>query len=120
MGVLIAAVDTGLFEMSCNASALPNSSYHKPINMDCDSWKPPIVGTMDHFDHIILSNLGVWSKGSNATLQEEAVRLFSRSPFAGKYVDLPNISFTDASKYYEANILGNPKFPAGISFLIGN
>lgn len=118
--VLIAAVDTGFFEVSCNASATGSFPGPPPLKFDCDSWAPPIVGTLQHFDHVILSNLGVWAKAFNSTAEERAVNLFTRSAFAGNYLDLPKVGSLEATQYYESNILGNPRFPEGISFLIGS
>merc|ERR1719456_1148211 len=99
--VLIAAVDTGMFEMACNRSAMPNKSHHFPMRLNCDAWKPPTVGTLDHFDHLILANFGIWSGKANTTIEEEAVNLFRRSTFGGAYLDLPNISISEGLKYYE-------------------
>lgn len=115
--VLMAPVDTGLFEMSCKSPHRHNSSLH----MDCEAWNPQLVGTLANFDHIIIPNLAVWRKQFNTTVEEEAVKLFSRnSAFAGDYLKLPQVESLDAMKYYETNVLANPRFPDGVSFLIGN
>jgi len=113
--VLIAAVDSGLYEMSCNKSN-PSAGYFK-LPMNCSAYTPPVVGTLDHFDHIIIPNLGVWNE---STVVDEALKLFSRSAFADNYLKMPNVTSLESYQYYEANILGNPRFPDGVSFLIGN
>lgn len=120
--VLIAAVDTGIFEMTCNRSGLPNSSHFPPLrpSTSCAQWEPPVLGTLEHFDHSILANLGFWSSGFNTSIEETAVGLFSRGPLAGKYLDLPKIGFRDLLTFYEADILGNPRLPEGVSFLVGD
>eukprot|EP00931_Biecheleriopsis_adriatica_P094602 TRINITY_DN6822_c0_g2_i1.p1 TRINITY_DN6822_c0_g2~~TRINITY_DN6822_c0_g2_i1.p1 ORF type:complete len:499 (-),score=60.01 TRINITY_DN6822_c0_g2_i1:91-1551(-) len=118
--VEIAAVDTGMFEVNCNQSVFPNRSKKRFVNVNCSGWKPTTVGTMKDFDHIIISNLRTFSLKSTSTVEEEAIKLFSRSAFAADYLNLPNVSLLDGLKYYEANILGNPRFPDAVSFLIGN
>lgn len=116
--VEIAAVDTGIFEMSCNHSAYPAPRFG--LNLTCNAWKPPQVGTFDHIDHIILANLGTWSSQLNNSIEEQAVQLFGRSAFAGNYLNIPEITSMQGMTYFEANIIGNPRLPDGISFLIGN
>lgn len=78
--VLIAAVDTGLWERSCNASR-PRSK------VNCDAWSPHQVGTLDHLDHLILANFGSWAT-SRETSAQIAGRFFARTPLAGNYLDL--------------------------------
>jgi len=115
--VLIAAVDTGMYEMSCNKSIKP--SHWHPLPMNCSAYSPPVVGTLDHFDHIIIPNLGLWTN-NETTVEDEALKLFSRSAFAENYLKMPSITELEAMKYYEANLLGNPRIPDAVSFLIGN
>jgi len=115
--VLMAPIDTGLYEMFCYT--------HKTnaTKLDCKAWNPATigVGTLDHFDHIIIPNLGLCTAMANTTIAQEAVKLFSRnSAFAGDYLKLPAVNDDDAFKYYETDIFGNPRFPDGVSFLIGN
>lgn len=121
--VLIGAVDTGLFELICNQSAYPDVAPPL-IKFGCDHWKRPVVGTFQHFDHTILANLGVWSSALQTTLDAVAIGLFNRGPFAGEYLGLPKITLhpevQNVMMFYEANILGNPRLPEGVSFLIGN
>jgi hypothetical protein len=114
--VVIAGVDTGLWEMTCNKSSDSNESWGFDLN--CSAWQPPIVGTMDYFDHLILSNLNSW-KGK-ATTAVEAARLFARMAFGGDYLKLPNLESADKEKYWEANILGNPSLAKGVSLIIGD
>jgi hypothetical protein len=119
--VLIAPVDTGAYGMTCNVSNFTvNSSHHFSMwNFACDEyWQPQTVGTLDHFDHIIYASFGLWT-AANTTLAQEAGAFLRRSSFAGKYVDLPETNTSDAFKYPESNIVGNPRFPDGLSLLIG-
>ena len=62
---LIAAVDTGLWEMTCNRSGSGGHGFHHdPRN--CTAWDPTgfdpattqrlPVGTLDHYDHLVLAN----------------------------------------------------------------
>jgi len=118
--VEISATDTGMFELNCNHSAFPNKSHKRFMQLNCSGWKPTIVGNMKDFDHIIIANLRTFSLNSTSTVEEEAVKLFGRSAFASDYLKLPSVSLLDGLKYYEANILGNPRFPDAVSFLIGN
>merc|ERR1719446_1295331 len=100
--VLIAPIDTGLFEMACNSS---EGSKQFPIKLDCDAWKPPIAGTYEYVDHIILACWGAWSRQFNTTVEEQAVQMFGRSALAGNYLGLPQLNPVTSNIYYEANIL---------------
>lgn len=116
----MAPLDTGLFEMSCNSTS-NQSHYGHHMKLNCNTWKPPVVGTLDHFDHIIIPGLAIWTTQFDTTVEEQAVKLFSRnSAFAGDYLNLSAVSMLDSLGYYETNILGNPRLPYGVSFLIGN
>uniref|UniRef100_A0A7S0ZWI0 Phospholipase B-like n=1 Tax=Noctiluca scintillans TaxID=2966 RepID=A0A7S0ZWI0_NOCSC len=117
--VLIAPVDTGMYEMLCNDTA--NHHHHKHNLVACgDYWHHHTVGTLDDLDHIIFANFGLFTAEVNTTLEQEAGSLFRRSSFAGRYLGLPNETYIDAFKYPESNIVGAPRFPGGISLLVGS
>jgi len=54
------------------------------------------------------------------TTVQEALAFFRRSAFAGEYASLTNTSKDDSDRYWEANILGNPRLPEGVKFLVAN
>jgi len=112
--VAISPVDTGLYTMSCLS---PKPMFN--MKFACKKWDGS-VGTYDYFDHVILPNFEVFTNHSNTTVIQEALSLFKRSAFAGKYTSIQNTSGDDGTRYYEANILGNPRFPDGVKFLVGN
>jgi len=114
--VEIAPVDTGHYMGSCNTSNGHNMNY------DCTSWQPTTVGTLDFHDHLILANFGLLTSAYNeqTTIVEEAVAFFRRSAFAGSYASLTNTSKDDSDRYWEAIILGNPRLPEGVKFLVAN
>lgn len=115
--VLIAPMDTGLY-WSCHDP----SSHHHTGSVNCSAWQPEVVGTLDHFDHLILPNFAYWYNTStqNKTLVDGAVQLFSHSAFAGNYEDLPPADKQSLMAYWESNVLGNPRLEGGVKFLIGN
>merc|ERR1712216_143897 len=113
--IAIAPMDTGLFEMSCGAAAKPG----KHLKLDCDAWDMS-VGTYENFDHVIIPNLQLFTKAANTTAVQEAIKLFERSTFTGNYSKVSSVTSKDAMRYYESNILGNPRFPDGVKFLVGN
>ena len=119
---LLSAVDTGVWEGSCN-----NSRRGPHIQIDCSTELPPL-GTIDHLDHLILPNLRTWrfrsstggmnsmSRGApSSTLLDEAAALFSRSPLAGDYARVPNASRLEFLKYYEAPHRAQSGVPAALA-----
>lgn len=119
--ILTAPLDTGYWEMVCNHSYV---GFTPPYKFNCPAWpRPQTLGTWDHFDHTILTNLDVWRlklNGSRTSIYEEARKFFERSPFGGDYSTLPNVTSFDVAKYWETNIAGNVRFPEGVRFLIGS
>eukprot|EP00466_Bigelowiella_natans_P013061 jgi/Bigna1/72519/fgenesh1_pg.20_\ len=112
--VLIAPIDTGIYEGSCNNSYGPN------LPIDCDAWKDDPIGTLEFSDHLFLENLQIWAKARNYTMVQEAEALFTRSAISKySYSSLPNVTSKDVIRYYESNIVGNPPFPESVKFLIG-
>lgn len=117
--VLIAPVDTGIWEGSCNATDPANP--WKDLN--CSYWASRTVGTFEHFDHLILGNTGTWSGGGQSgparTLANQTARLFARTALSsGGYAALPALESSEVEAYWESNVVGNPRLEA-ISFLIG-
>lgn len=125
--VLLSPVDTGWWQFNCNHSSnMDNSVHHPPeFALSCSSWSPPVVGTMDYHDHVILASIETWPVGSgplqSSSKYVEAAKLFERSAFSSAgYENLPSIDLLSQMKYIESNLLGNPRFPEGVRFLIGN
>jgi len=124
--VAISPMDSGWYEIYCNPKRSPdmNSSHHEhqpDIHVNCAAWDD-IVATYDYLDHIILPGFDFWNTSADhdSSRVQQAVKFFERSAFAGNYSNLPHIELKDAGQYYEANLLGNPHFPEGVKFLIGN
>ena len=117
--VEIAAVDTGIWEGSCNAS-FPGPPH---LNLDCLARLPP-VGTFNHIDHQLLPNLRMWAgRGAGPlplrSVERQAALLFGRMSLAStRYDALPSMLPFEAAQYWEANIIGNPQFPEAVSFLL--
>jgi hypothetical protein len=129
--VLIASIDTGIYEGSCNRSASHQHYPQLPLNCSYGNGSvgAPIdaVGTLDDHTHLLLDNLGLWSGYSEDSLDwqqkliEQAAQLFGRSPFAAApYDSLPPVNNTrdDIERYWESNLLGNPPLPAAVKFLL--
>jgi hypothetical protein len=111
---LISPDDTGFQDLACR-----NEHASLPMHLfNCTSWKPQVVGTLDAFDHLILPNLAAVKYES---LAHAAKLLFQRSALNSKgYLGLARIWWLGMGRYWEANILGNPRLPEGVRFLIGN
>jgi len=78
---------------------------------------------MEHLDHLILANLGLWAGARNRSVLEEAELLFSRSALhasGSQYDALPKLSYGAAGQYLEANIVGNPSLPDSVNFLVAS
>jgi len=125
--VLIAPTDTGMWHMQgCdpqdNDTRLefpgPPGPGHKGL-VNCSAWNPQIVGTLDHHDHLILAGWTTRGNKSNPrqSLVNNARLFFERSPFAGEYDKLPNVT---TQHYWEANIIANPRLPAGVKFIVAH
>ena len=113
---------SGLWEMSCNSSSPRGHGVH--LNINCTFGDITTVGTLDHFDHVLLGNLGMWAASGKgmlppSTLAQEAVKLLGRSGLAeASYGALPpQINSMDVYKYLESNLLGNPPLAAIKVFL---
>lgn len=108
--VLISPVDTGGWQIQCND---PGTDQ----NFTCKAWDPTTVGTLQHFDHIVRPSLEIWGDGLT-----NVAKFFARSAMAGNgnYSQLSSMSSDEAERYWEANILGNPRFPEDVKFLIGD
>lgn len=121
--VVMAPMDTGLYGMKCLNTPKPstlNLSWYEP---NCSAWPGHVLGTLEHFDHLILPNLQypINASVTNKTVFDEAEDLLSRTALAGRnYADLPKIALTDADAYIESNILGNPSMSEGVKFLIAS
>merc|ERR1712100_915220 len=95
----------------------PGPGYHQKGSFNCSAWRPSIVGTLEHHDHIILANWATKANSSmpNHSIVDEAKKFFARSAFAGEYTQLPSLT---SNNYWESNIVGNPRLPEGVKFLI--
>lgn len=118
--VLIAPMDTGLYERNCNRTADMAPAPSPGGNVNCSAYQPrdAAVGTLDHHDHLILSNLYYFAGGSSVF--ENAKLEFERSAFAGDYTQMPALQSSEVMRYWESNIVGNPRLVGGVKFLIGN
>lgn len=90
--------------------------------INCSAWADNVVGTLDHFDHLILPNLAFPynSSATNLTIYDGVRALFGHSAFAGPYEERSPITLQEMMHYWEANILGNPRLPESVRFLVGN
>jgi len=121
--VLIAPTDTGRYSMECPVKASSGGASAGPgpggLTFNCTVWEDLTVGTLDYSDHLLLPMFDIWATADKNTRVDQAIEFFSRTVFAdGTYDDLPAFTGQGIKKYYEANILGNPRYPDGIRFLI--
>lgn len=84
---------------------------------NCSSWNPQTVGTLEHHNHMILPNFNHNANQAKSGSIDKATAFFSRSSLNGPYEDLPKMTSND---YWESNIVGNPRIPEGVKFLVGN
>lgn len=116
--VLIAPMDTGLYERNCNQTGQVTAGPGGKAN--CSAYEPQeaVVGTLDHHDHLILSNLYYFA--GDTSVFENAKMEFERSAVAGDYTQVPALNSSEVTRYWESNIVGNPRLVGGVKFLIGN
>jgi hypothetical protein len=100
-------LDSGVWEASCNKSL--HFGHRRPAtNLSCSS---PPAGTLSAFDHIILTSIQMWG-GLNASDHAwQVAELLGRTALSRDYTALPSTSRSDQFKFYESNILGNPRCP---------
>jgi len=117
--LLIAPMDTGTWEGSCNGS------IGLKIKLNCSYWNPQSVGTFEFHDHLLLDHLGLWSGNDEATIYAEMEQMLARSAVFSKpgenlnpYETLPSLSWPQVLKYFETNLLMNPRLREGVKFLI--
>jgi len=117
--VLIAPMDTGLYERNCNRTAVSAPAPSPGGGANCSAYQPKdaVVGTLNHHDHLILSNLYYFA---GTSVFENAKLEFERSAFAGDYTKIPALQSSEVMRYWESNIVGNPRLVGGVKFLIGN
>jgi len=115
--VLIAALDTGLWEGLCHAPELGALPKFQIPALNC-SVPLPAVGSLDYFEHVLLANIGFWSNQSSVV--EEAAWLLQRGPLGGPYSNLPEITGIQTVRYLESDILGNVRVNPGVKFVIGH
>ncbi|CAE7612124.1 unnamed protein product [Symbiodinium natans] len=118
--VVIAPYDTGLYTMNCLVPEYLIPKAKKPLN--CSAWTSAVVGTLDHFDHLILPNLQVPYNRSftNETWRDGVRTLWARAFTSTPYEDLPGLNMKDMGNYLEADILANPRLPHAVKHVIGN
>lgn len=106
--VLITPVDSGNYE-------------HFYMHYNKSYWDPPVLGTLDYHDHMILASWGMDTTGFDPenSIMEEALGMFRRSAFAGNYSKIPPADTNYFDRYWEANIVGNPRND-GVKFLAGS
>lgn len=113
--VVIAPVDTGIWEGSCNVSAGTNPWR----NLNCSYWPAarPSVATLHHFDHMILANPGLWAAADGIDIVRSMKALFARSALGGDYAAVPPLQPDELEQYWESDVVGNPKLDT-VKFLI--
>lgn len=116
--VLIAPMDTGLYERNCNRTEGITAGPGGQAN--CSAYEPreAVVGTLEHHDHLILSNLYYFA--GQTSVFENAKMEFERSAFAGDYTKIAALDPSEVMRYWESNIVGNPRLAGGVKLLIGN
>ena len=131
---VIAAVDTGLWEMTCNASSVGPSSHFHHAPRNCSAWDPTglintttvklPVGTLDHYDHLVLANPR-WFNGT-VSLSDTFARLLGGDGEGGGGWGAQNVSNSNFVTYWESNFAGNVMYDRGgspgdgINFLVAN
>ena len=131
---LIAAVDTGLWEMTCNRSGSGGHGFHHdPRN--CTAWDPTgfdpattqrlPVGTLDHYDHLVLANPR-WFNGTFSLSDTFARLLGGRAGGGSSDWGAANASSADFTTYWESNFAGSVHYDVGgsardgVSFLVAS
>lgn len=107
--VEIFPLDSGVWEASCNVTL--NWGPHPPhTNLSCSASDPtPPVGTLDAFDHVILLGFQLWGGANLSSLAYQVATLFGRTSICNNYATISNTSQADQFKFYESNLLGNPR-----------
>jgi hypothetical protein len=115
--VLIAPMDTGLYEKHCNNTSGPRPGQ----KVNCQAWEPTTVGTLDYHDHLIIPNLKYFldSSATDSEVYTAAQHLFERSAFAGDYTSIADL-LDEQMHYWESNILANPRLDGDVKLLIGS
>eukprot|EP00928_Gymnodinium_smaydae_P088002 TRINITY_DN72164_c0_g1_i1.p1 TRINITY_DN72164_c0_g1~~TRINITY_DN72164_c0_g1_i1.p1 ORF type:complete len:627 (-),score=87.41 TRINITY_DN72164_c0_g1_i1:256-2136(-) len=104
---LLSAIDTGFYMNTC---VLARGSKMPGIN--CSGYTPfDHLGTMEHFNHLILDNQDFWQWSTS--LVDHFARL------EGKWGSQPVLS-SHLLKYFEAMPASTLKYPEDIRFLIGS
>jgi hypothetical protein len=91
---------------------------HYPIPLQCNAWpKPLVLGTFNHFNHIILANEGLFQAElypncTNGVLLRNFARLFGDAP--------PPLSEGALMTFIEADLAGNVLFPNGVKLLVAD
>ena len=112
--VLLSAGDTGAWGQNCD-NASDATASEDPLRLgampdfNCSAWDPPTLGTLDHFDHLILPNYGMLPSSGSPTdsLAQRAIHLFNFSAFSGTpYAERAPIGQTESYHYLEADLMG--------------
>ena len=104
---VVASVDTGIIEMACNDSFSKTHWHHG----NC-SEGVKMLGSLDHFDHLLLQNHFFW--GGN--LQITIARLFGETA----EVRATAVEKNDTLMYLEPDVAGVALYPSSIKMLIGS
>jgi len=137
---LLSAVDTGSFEGMCNSSSAsrarhaylqsllsPSESLELrspfgPLEHNCSAflWGPGHLGTMDHFNHLLLINDVYWNATGSGPLLSTIARIVAKPEAElngwGKGYPLRGMDFIH---YFEAMPAGELRYPQDVKFLIG-
>jgi hypothetical protein len=104
---VVASIDTGIYEMACNDSFSKKHFFNGNCSKGARS-----VGTLEHFDHLILYNHYFWSGNLNVTM----ARLFGDTPA----VRLAAVDRNSTIEYLEPDIAGEALYPSAIKMMIGS
>jgi hypothetical protein len=104
---VVAAVDTGIYEMACNDSFSKSHSHHGNCSQGVSN-----VGSLDHFDHLLLENHFFWFGNLNVTM----ARIFGDTPA----IRLAAVNKGMTIEYLEPDIAGSPSYPDSIKMLIAS
>eukprot|EP01065_Artemidia_motanka_P002079 TRINITY_DN1095_c10_g1_i1.p1 TRINITY_DN1095_c10_g1~~TRINITY_DN1095_c10_g1_i1.p1 ORF type:complete len:468 (+),score=99.08 TRINITY_DN1095_c10_g1_i1:91-1494(+) len=130
---LTSAVDTGLYTIDCTNMTEGEADVVRtrlgwapgpPLN--CSAWTPPVMATLDHYDHAFLSNVWFWNTTTavQAAGAEyayyNAAKHIARALLRYSHPEYPWLSKEEVApgNYFETDPAMTIMFPEGVSHLI--